>query len=52
MEIKIFKLVFPCLPPPPAASLPPQKFKFFIYRAILLKFEIEHFHVFTNNDLV
>ena len=35
------------LPPP----LPPPKVKFFIYGAILLKFETEHFHVFTNNDL-
>ena len=33
--------------------LPPLKIvKFFIYGVILLKFETEHFHVFTNNDLV
>ena len=30
---------------------PPQKVKFYIYGAILLKFEMEHFHVITNNDL-
>ena len=37
----------PLTPPPPS---PHQKFKFFIYGAILLKFETEHFHMFTNNN--
>ena len=38
----------------PLPSLPPiplRKAKFFIYGAILLKFEIEYFHMFTNNNL-
>ena len=32
--------------------LPLKIVKFFIDGAILLKFETEHFHMFTNNDLV
>ena len=39
----------PC--PPPLPPLPPQKVKFFIYGAILLKFETENFHMLTNNKL-
>ena len=33
----------------PGASPPLKVVKFFIYGAILLKFETEHFHMFTNN---
>ena len=35
----------PFFPPPPLEIV-----KFIIYDAILLKFESEHFHMFTNND--
>ena len=39
---------YPC----PAPRLPPllKKVKFFIYVTILLKFEIQHFHMLTNNN--
>ena len=38
--------------PPLLLPSPPQKIKFYIYGPILLKYETEHFHMFTNNDLV
>ena len=41
---------FPFLPiPHPSPSL--KKLKLFIYGAILLKFDAQHFHKFTNNIL-
>ena len=30
--------------------LPPQKSQIFIYGEILLKFDTEHFHMYTNNN--
>ena len=35
------------LPPPPS---PPLKVKFFIYGAVLWKFETKHCYMFTNNN--
>ena len=37
-------------PPYPPGASPLKIVKFFIYDAILLKFETEHSHVFTNNQ--
>ena len=34
----------------PSCPINPPKFKFFIYCMILLKFEIQYFHIFTNNN--
>ena len=34
----------------PGPLHPSEKVKFFIYYAIFMKFEIQHFHVFTNNN--
>ena len=36
----------------PGRPLPPllKNVKFFIYGAIMLKFETQHFHMFTNNN--
>ena len=47
MEVPIYKWGPPFIYPPP---LPPPKVKFFIHVAISLKFEAEHFHMFTNNN--
>ena len=42
--VPIFKLYSELLP------LPPQEVKFFTYGVILLKFETQHFHMFTNGN--
>ena len=40
------KFPFPTTPSPPL-----KKVKLFIYGAISLKFDAQHFHMFTNNRL-
>ena len=49
IDVEIYKWRSPfSLPKPP---IPLKKVKFFIYGAILLKFETEHFYMNTNNNL-
>ena len=50
IEVEIYEQGPPYSPGPPP-PLPLKIVKFFIYGAILLKFEKEHLQVFTNNDL-
>ena len=45
--LQIFEIRAPLTP----CSLNPPKVKFFISCVILLKFETEHFHMLTNNNL-